>query len=342
MYSMLLVVTPFLLPRRFLQDAIGRLGRSSFEIAQVDIPIVPTVALILLVVGLAYFRAQVTKRLVAAGILALFMNALAQQVVDYYFDHKFYDLQQNWHYFAYTIFALLVHRDLAPRGVAPVRCILITYFCALLFSTFDEAFQMNISSRAFEMNDIAKDGWGALMGMVLIYVGTDQSCVPPGGSRSFRHANLRGYVEHPHSVLLLLIVLTFLFLWLAALLTDLSYWLLTIVLAVSGFAALFLLFHISQFRWGKRALLVILFCGALAQTYSFFTYRAEGIVYNRYALTVYRGIPIPFFDVMIFPDGSFRLVDKKHYFPARGRAFLLRQKADIILIGSGAEGTCGC
>jgi VanZ family protein len=341
MYSVLLVVTPFLLLRRFLQDAIGRLGRSSFEIFQVEIPIVPTLGLIVLIIGLVYFRAHLTKRLIAAGFIALLMNALAQQVVDYYFDHKFYDLQQNWHYFAYTIFALVMHRDLAPRGVRASRRILITFCCALLFSTFDEVFQLNISGRAFEMNDIAKDCWGSLMGMALIYVGTDQSSAEAGAGRRFRHATLRGYLSHPHSVLLLLIVLTFPFLWIAALLTDLSYWMLTIGLALGIFAVLFGFFHISQYRWGRYALATILLVGVLGQGYSFFKYRAEEIVYSRYGLTVYKGIPLPFFDVIIFPDGTFRPVDKKHYFSARDRAFFLRQKADIILIGSGWRGMGG-
>jgi len=52
-------------------------------------------------------------------------------------------------------------------------------------------------------------------------------------------------------------------------------------------------------------------------------------------------VPVPFFDIMIFSDGSFRPVDKKHYFNARDQRFFLRQEADIILIGSGAEGKGG-
>jgi hypothetical protein len=56
---------------------------------------------------------------------------------------------------------------------------------------------------------------------------------------------------------------------------------------------------------------------------------------------VYKGIPIVFYDVMIFPNGTFRLVDKKHYFNSRDQTFFMEHKPDIIIIGSGAEGLGG-
>ena len=56
---------------------------------------------------------------------------------------------------------------------------------------------------------------------------------------------------------------------------------------------------------------------------------------SRYGLTTYRGVPLPFFDLMIYPGGAFRPIDKKHYFNNRDRTFLDRKEADILLIGTG-------
>ena len=53
------------------------------------------------------------------------------------------------------------------------------------------------------------------------------------------------------------------------------------------------------------------------------------------------GVPVVFFDVLVFPDGSFRPVDKKHYFNTRDHTFFLKRKPDILLIGSGYEGRGG-
>jgi hypothetical protein len=44
---------------------------------------------------------------------------------------------------------------------------------------------------------------------------------------------------------------------------------------------------------------------------------------------------------MIYSNGSFRLVDKKHFFNQRDRDFLMKQKSDIIMIGSGSDGLGG-
>ena len=107
------------------------------------------------------------------------------------------------------------------------------------------------------------------------------------------------------------------------------------------FLFFFILFHISQMRWGKACIVLLLAVVLVGQGYSYVKHRSEGIVSNRYGLTVYRGIPIPFFDVLFFPDGAFRLVDKKHHFNYRDRTFLLKQKTDIVLIGSGRDGKGG-
>jgi len=45
--------------------------------------------------------------------------------------------------------------------------------------------------------------------------------------------------------------------------------------------------------------------------------------------------------VLVFPDGHFRPVDKKHYFNLRDRIFIDKQRVDVVLIGTGYRGLGG-
>jgi hypothetical protein len=74
---------------------------------------------------------------------------------------------------------------------------------------------------------------------------------------------------------------------------------------------------------------------------SYLQHRGDGIGRHQYGLTVCQGIPVPFFDVLVFPDGRFRPVDKKHYFNPRDRIFIDKQRVDIVLIGNGYRGLGG-
>ena len=341
LYSMLLVATPFLMLRGFLQSAIGNISIYTIELGELPIVVVPTIALFVALALVVGFRAQVTRRRVLAVVVALLMITLTQQIADYYVGHSFYDLQHNWHYFAYAVFAYMVYRDLAPRGVSIANMILVTYWAALLFSTFDEAFQRHISSRVFDVSDIAKDSWGSLIGMTFLYLGGTRAGALLDNWRPLRHRSLRGYLTHAPSLYVLMLALTLLLVCNSSLLCDFRHWPTVVVITAGGFVVLFLLFHISQHRWGKYGLATVAVAGVLAQAYFFAKHRNDYVVHNQYGLTVYRGIPIVFFDVLIFTDGSFRLVDKKHYFNSRDQTFLMRLKPDILLIGNGSEGLGG-
>lgn len=341
LYSMLLVATPFILLQNFLVEAISHASRSTIALGGLTIPIVPVVGVVVAAGLLICFRALVTARLFIALAIVLLMNVLAQQVTDYYFGHSFHDLQQNWHYGAYAVFALMVYRDLTPRGYSLARIMLITYLVALSFSCFDEIFQMRLSNRVFDISDIAKDVWGTLMGIILVSLGGSQWRSLLADWRKCRHPSLRGYLEHPFSLLVLMMVLAFLLLCISSLLSDLVHWPLVILITLGSFLLFFVLFHISQHKWGGRAILAVIVLGLMTQSYFWFRYRTDYIVHNQYGLTVYKGIAIPFFDVLILPDGSFRLVDKKQYFNRRDQGFFLKHKPDIILIGSGAGGAGG-
>lgn len=341
MYSVLLVATPFILVTNFLQDAIGEITRFSFRLGNLEIPTVPTVAVVLAIVLLIRYRSYLTRLRILAIVIALLMNVLAQRITDYYAAHRFYDLQQNWHYVAYAIFAFMMYRDLAPRRIPLAKIMLLTYFFAMLLSAFDEGFQRFMSARIFDVSDVAKDVWGSLIGMVLILLAGSKSRELLSNWKRIRHRRLRDYVEHPFTLLILLTVLTLILLSFSSLLTLFPYWTTVLLFTASTFVVFFLVVHISQYRWGRLSLIAILCVGVILQSYFFLKHRKDYIVHNEYGLTVYKGIPIVFFDVMIFPNGMFRLVDKKHDFNYRDRTFFMMQKADIVIIGSGAYGKGG-
>jgi len=338
---MLLVATPFILLRNYLVQGVAVLSDSSVTLAGIEFKIVPVSAAVFVLVLLIIFRSKITRLSVLSFALAVAVIALAQQITDYYFGHDFYDLQQNWHYMAYGIYSYIIYRDLAPRGMQLHEIILLTYASALMLSTFDEIIQMFISGRIFDICDIGKDITGVYMGMIITYFSGKYSSTFFKDWRNIRHKKLKSYYRHPFTSMFVLFVLTFMFLGYGSILSDSQYWFLATVLTIATFFLFFLILHLSQFKKARNVMITLVIMLVLIQGFFIIKNFDKGITYNRYGLTVYRGIPIPFFDIMIFPNGTFRLVDKKHYFNQRDREFLLSKESDIILIGSGMYGKGG-
>ncbi|MBD3236173.1 MAG: hypothetical protein GF330_05690 [Candidatus Eisenbacteria bacterium] len=341
LYSFLLVATPFIMLREYMQEVVGQITAVHVALFGHDLVVVPWAALIVFVVLIVAVRRHLTPLRIVAGLIALGLIALAQQITDYYFHHNFYDIQQNWHYFAYGGFAFMLYRDLVPRGISPQRIILLTFGFALLFSTFDEAFQYWINTRTYDTSDIAKDAWGVVAGMSLLYLGENPTGALLRNVHPVRHRRLRDYFAHPFSTLLVCFLFVLSFLCISSVLSQPEYTLLTYVLTVAAFILLFLILHVSQFRAGQVLLLALLALLILVQGYFYVRHREDGIVHCEDGLVVYRGIPIPLFDVMIRADGSLRIVDRKKYFYARDRQFFIQQEPDILLMGSGMTGSGG-
>lgn len=341
LYALLLICTPFIMLRAFLQDAVGRASASTFPLGGEEIPIVPVAAAAVAVLLLALTRPRITTRRVLTAWLAVVMIAIGQRSTDLYFGHSFYELQQNWHYIAYTIFAFMVYRDLHPRGVSLARIFLGTFGLAAGCSLFDEYFQMHMSGRVFDTSDIAKDVWGSLIGMGILLFGREQAGASRAWWRGLRHRSLDGYLAHAPATWMLLLVLGYLFLAFSSVLTEPRYAGYVLLVTLPAFVVVFLLLHLSQkrrARWiipGVAALAAALLAGSCLRQ------DRETIVTGRSGLTFYRGLPVPGFDVMLRPDGSLRLVDKKHFFNHRDKIFLNRQKADVLLIGAGYDGQAG-
>lgn len=340
LYALLLIATPFIFLQAYLIEGISNLTNSTVHAFGLPVKIIPVAALLGAVFLAITFRAYITGRLILAIGLVIILDGLAQQIADYYFGHHFYDLQQNWHYLAYMIFVYMVYRDLAPRGLPIHKLILITYLAAVSLSAIDEAFQMHMSSRVFDIGDIAKDSWGAMAGIVLVYLGGPSS-VQLLKNKSLQHGKLKGYYRNPFSLLILIFIFSVIFLFISSILTEFEYLSAAILFTLGGFACIFILIHLSRFKIGKYSIIALFSLALITQGIFFIKYNSYNIVSTRYGLTIYKGIPLPFFDFMVYPDGTFRPVDKKHYFNARDREFLLRKKPDIILIASGMYGLGG-
>lgn len=341
LYSMLLVATPFVMLQAFLQQALGELSASKMTVLGYEVPIVPIVALVVLISLLVAIRRHLTWLRILAGVVALVMIAVAQQIADYYFDHNFYELQQNWHYIAYGIFTFMLYRDLNPRGYTMSRIMLIAFVLAMLYSSFDEAFQMRMANRIYDIGDTAKDVWGVCTGLIVLYMIRSTPRELRADWKKVRWRRIADYFRHAPSVCILLIVFGLIFVSVSSLLTERIYVGHVLAITFAAFILFFLLFHISQFKWGAAGLTILFAVVLVGQSYFFIKYRSENIIHNRYGLTIYKGIPILFFDGLVLPNGSFRLVDKKHHFNHRDQRFLLKQGTDIILVGSGDKGKGG-
>jgi hypothetical protein len=337
LYSFLLVFTPFIVLQNFLMDMIA----TASSVTVRDIPVVPVVTALLLAIAAAVFRRRLTRRLLGAILVVALINAAAQSITDYYFDQKFYDLLQNWHYIAYALFAPMMYRDLAPRRIPLARILWITYVCALCFSVFDEGFQRALSNRVFDLSDTAKDLTGCLMGLILVTIaGTQWPGLRPAW-RAARETPPSAHFANPLVSLALMTVFTFIYLGCTSLQSDAVYAGVAILMSMAASLVVVAVYFLLFRRWGRivvgaAGLAVVGIVGG-----GFLLHHDDQIVHNRHGLTVYKGIPIPFFDVMIYPDGTFRLVDRKHAFTARDQQLMLRQRADIILLGTGSRGQGG-
>ena len=340
LYILLLVMTPFLLLQNYLQTAIGRLSESTIALGDYELPVVVGLVLVFSALLLTSLRKKLhIFHFLGLGIV-LVQLWIGQSVADYYFRHRFYDLQHNWHYFAYGIFSYLVYRVAERMKLTRNRTILFTIVGALVISTFDEAIQVFISSRIFDIGDIAKDSWGSLTGMLFIFVGLESGALAKE-AHCIRHTHLKAHLNSSVGLLFWVWVFIFILLNVSALLTDREYLGAAVLITLAVFISAFLLAHISQWRPARWVLGILFTAVILILSASMLTHRDEPVLCKKYGLIMYKGIPIPFFDVMIHPNGWPRLVDKKHLFNARDQNTLHSLGGDILLIGSGHEGQGG-
>jgi len=219
--------------------------------------------------------------------------------------------------------------------------ILLSFLSAVALSTFDEAFQFKMSNRIFDVSDIAKDSWGAVIGLILVLFVAEPYGRVEVTLRNVWHNKLSDYLRDPLGAMLLVGLFSLTAIMLSPLLTDfavIQYFLLGLVCI---YVVVILLLHHLQTRKFRIVFASIVGLLLLGLGISLVTSSGSQLIRSSYALTIYRGIPIPFFDVLIYPNGLPRLVDKKHFFNNQDKQFLLEQKPDILIIASGHRGKGG-
>ncbi len=341
LFTILVVATPFVVVTKFLQGSVHFISHLTLSPFGIEIPVVVIIAISLFLGFILWQWKNISLRRIRNSLVVLAMIVLAHQVQDLYLGMSIYDLQMNWHYIAYSAYAFVFFRAFYVRGIPITKMIFVSVLSALAMSTFDELFQFFLSHRTFDVSDIAKDMWGAMMGVVLVLFVSETYGSVDLRLKSIRHKKIRDYFRYPLSALVIMGAFPLLLLLLSPLLTEHKYIGLMAIIVPILFVTLFTIIHLSQLRSFRIVLQGVIVLILLTLTGSFLVHRNANINYVKPNLIVYKGLPVAFLDLMIYPNGLPRLVDKKESFNDQDQSFLLKQEPDILLIGSGFNGKGG-
>ena len=91
---------------------------------------------------------------------------------------------------------------------------------------------------------------------------------------------------------------------------------------------IFLIIH--NFRgWGKKLILALIGILLAGQIALLVVNRNRNFIFHNNFLSIYNGWCLPFFDVIIFPDKTFRFVDKKVEFNKTDKQVLMKSEPRI-------------
>ncbi len=334
-YSLLLIATPFLLLQNYLQSFIGHLSDIKIELFEIKIPVVPFIAFLLALFLAVWLRKKFTRNRILGWVAIVIMFWVGQQLTDFYFHHRFYDLQYNWHYLAYAIFAFLSYRYLKEKGAEKSKILISTFFSALLISAFDELIQVPLSNRVFDLGDVSKDLWGTLIGLIFVFVIIENGKLFSDPFK-IRFPKLKEYPEHAVAAFFYLTLFALFFMAFTSVLSDTHYFFQAILFPVAAFFLVFLFIHLSQFKakWAVWLLLSAVIAGLI---YLQVNYRNKGVVAINNHLFLYKGIPVFYLDVLIYPNQTFRPVDKKDFFNQRDKKTIKKLSEDILIIAAGTN-----
>jgi len=340
LYILLLIATPFLLLQNYLQSLIGELSNLTYSVFEISIPVTVTTAVVIIFFILFFTYKKLNKLRIISWLVIITLFWIGQKSTDYYFNHRFYELQYNWHFFAYAIFAYLNYRVLSKKKIKPQKIIALTFFYTLTISTFDEAVQIPLSNRIFDIGDIAKDLWGSMIGLFFVFFILENGIIFKNGW-NFRNKKIKEYTTNPVSLLMIEFIFAYVFIVTSSLLTSTDYIINSILISIITVVVIVTIIHLSQNKIWQYIFIVLFVAIIITQGFFLVKFSDNDITYNQNKLLIYNGIPIYFFDVMIFPDGSFRLVDKKKGFNQRDQNTILKTSENIIIISSGTDGSGG-
>ncbi len=341
LFAVLVVMTPFIVVTKYLQGAVHLFSHFRFILFGLSVPYVLAFAIVLFLAFLIWQRKSITSRRVLACLFIFIMIVLGHKTQDLYANLSYFDLQQNWHYVAYSAYTFFFFRAFFLRRMPLNRMIFIAFFSAIGLSTFDETFQFFMSHRIFDISDISKDAWGSLMGITLVLFVYEGYGTVELKWRNLWKQDYRDYLNDPFASLIIIWAFGASFMLVSPLLTEHEHALLLIILGLLLFCFILLMIHFAQFKSFRLALFAAIFLIIAGLGASYALNHKKAFTFNTYGISVYRGIPIVFFDYLIYPNGAVRLVDKKHFFNNLDKEFLYSCQEDILLIGSGADGVGG-
>ncbi len=267
LYACLLVATPFIMLQNYLQSSVAALSAALINIIGIDVPIIPLFSIALLAVFIFYFYKKLSLKLGIVFIFILGFIGFGQWISDYYINYKVYDLQNNWHYFAYCLFSIIIYSFFKQKLVSMHRINFFVFFVAAVVSLFDELFQNLLSQRIFDLSDVAKDLWGVSAGLIIINFLIEKNNLKLSVFK-IRKKKVKDYFKDEMSGLLLILIFSFFFLWISSLLTEVKYWLFVIVISALFFTTTFALIHFWSGRI-KRFLQVTILLAILMLVVSF-------------------------------------------------------------------------
>lgn len=338
-FGTLVVATPFVVVVRYLQGAVHDISHLMWSPFGIEIPIVASFVVAGLIGFLIWQRKKINKVSVSACLVIIAMIALAQNVQDLYGDMSLYDLQRNWHYIAYGGFSFFFFQAFYARGMSKAHMIFYSFVCAIGMSVFDEYFQFFMSNRIFDISDIAKDSYGSIIGLILVLFVAQTWGTVHLSEHTLWQKKIKDYINNPLGALTVTGTFSLTAVLFSPLLTDDRHApiLISTIFAVTLFVLLII--HLLQFPRIRIAIISVAALCLLLLSGSFLMHRNSYINYAKDGLIIYKGLPVVAWDLMIYPSGFPRLVDKKHFFNGQDKQFFLKQKdIDILLFGSGYEG----
>jgi hypothetical protein len=206
---------------------------------------------------------------------------------------------------------------------------------ALVISSFDEMIQIPLSNRIFDLGDVSKDLWGTMIGLVFVFVIIENGKLF-SGSFKVRYPKLKDYLSDAEAVFFYLTMFALLFMAFSSVLSDTRYLLQAVTFPLLVFLLLFWFIHLSQFkiRWVLWILILAMLGGLVVLKIK---YRSKGVVAVTDHLFLYKGIPVYYLDVLIYPDQTFRPVDKKEFFNQRDKKTIKKLSENILLIAAGTR-----
>ncbi len=341
LFAMLVMATPFVVVTKFLQGAVNNVSHMMWYPFGIKLPIVGSLAIAMLALFIIWQRKNLTLRRVFGALVVVVMILFAQWVQDLYSNMTIYDLQKNWHYIAYAAYVYIFFAAFHVRGMSVSKMILASFFSAIALSSIDELFQFHLSHRVFDISDIAKDAWGAAMGLVMVLFVSETYTSIDLRKYSIWQKKLSDYWRNPIAAIIVISFFSLILIVISPLLTEYEYLWRCVLVSVAIFIVVMALYHFSRFRAFRIGLLSVIAALMLLLGGNIFLHRNDNITHVSRKLIVYKGIPIPYFDLLIYPNGLPRLTDKKKHFNLQDQRFLKGCEPDILLIGSGYEGEGG-